>query len=359
MIGLIVFYREHDVRLIVDHLSKMCRLTSNFQGHDLSKKWGRLKELPNFPHLGEEEILKTLDFFDTKSLQEELHHISQYVLEENFFKVGLSIHAGRSHAVQLKKSKKAYEASPNILRSSFNDPLRGQGEKGSSLVKKRRVNDAMGLLSNGEIYREVIRPLMIDITALKQISEEMIRKMDVESQFNIMLDEWNAEFVKDDRSRTELIEARIETNQKNEVLKALAKEKSALDIMNKELHDHLSEKEVAILNADARIETISLEAAEKFKHLQLINHVQEAYNKLFDAEERDLECRCLGEGFIFDFLKGAQLVQRKAGATIEGLSPGQASEDSSLDLDDDDVESELKKASPVMMRMLKYSFFVI
>ncbi|KAH0464378.1 hypothetical protein IEQ34_007164 [Dendrobium chrysotoxum] len=197
IVGLTAFYRERGAKLTVDHLSKMCRLTSDSQGRilcrgkkwldfstrdpsknwfssfffvkndwGLSEKWGRLKELPDFPHLGEEEILKTLNFSHTKSLQEELRHISQYVMEEKLFKVGLSIQAGRSHA----------------------------------------------------------------------------------------------------------------------------------------------------------------------------NRVQETYNKLFDAEARNLERQCLEEGFVRGFLKGARLVQRKAGVTIEGLSPSQASEDPSPDLDDDDVE---------------------
>ncbi|KAH0459376.1 hypothetical protein IEQ34_012190 [Dendrobium chrysotoxum] len=172
----------------------------------LFKKWGRLKELPNIPRIREEDILKILNFSETKSLQEELRHISQYVLEEKLFKVGLSIHVGRSHAVQLKKSKKVREASPNILRSSSNNPSRGHGEEGSSLVKKRRVNDVVGLPSDDIVCREVICPLMVDVATLNSdrevqplkvpILEEMIQKMDVESQFDTVLDEWNVEFVK-------------------------------------------------------------------------------------------------------------------------------------------------------------------
>ncbi|KAH0459339.1 hypothetical protein IEQ34_012153 [Dendrobium chrysotoxum] len=230
-------------RLTIDHLFKMCKLTRDVQGRilcrgkkwlefstrdssknwsssfffvkndwGLSEKWGRLKELPDFPHLGEEEILKTFNFSYTKSLQEELRHISQYVMEEKLFKVGLFIQAERSHALQ----------------------------------------------------------------------------------------------------------------------------------------DRLLEKEEAILDADACIEAISLEAMEKFKnssayHREIQNCIQEAYNKLFDAEARNLERQCLEEGFVRGFLKGARLLQRKAGITIEGLSPSHASEDPSPDLDDDDVESELRK----------------
>ncbi|KAH0465349.1 hypothetical protein IEQ34_005452 [Dendrobium chrysotoxum] len=314
--GLDDIFREHGARLTINHLSKMCRLTSDFKGVLYEER--RLKELPDFPHLGEEKILKTLNFSDTKSLQEELRHISQYVMEEKLFKVGLSIQEGRSHTVQLKKSKKVREISPNALRSSSNNPSRGQGENGSSLVKKRRVDDVVGLLGDSEACREVIRPLMIDIAALNSDREIRPLKipmpeelMDVESQFDLVLDDWNTEFVKVkylqgeykpkldtkikemsalenqlakcraelatisttlslqnqkvDRSLTELLEAHIETNQKNEVLKALRAEKSSLEIVNKELHDHLLEKEEAILDADAHTEAISLEAVEKFK----------------------------------------------------------------------------------------------
>ncbi|KAH0434583.1 hypothetical protein IEQ34_026802 [Dendrobium chrysotoxum] len=385
IVGLMAFYREHGARLTVNYLSKMCRLTSDSQGRilcrGLSEKWGRLKELPDFPHLGEEEILKTLNFSDTKSLQEELRHISQFVMEEKLFKVGLSIQAGRSHAVWLKKSEKVHETSPNALR----------------------VDDAVGLPSDGEASREVIRTLMINITTYNSdreirplkipIPEEMIQRMDVESQFDFILDDWNTKFVnvkylqgdykqkldikikemsalknqlaecrtelvmvsttfslqnrEAGRSRTELIEASIETNQKNEVLKALTAEKNALEITNKELQDRLLEKEEAILNADARTEAVSLEAVEKFKkssayHREIQNHVQETYNKLFDAETRNLERQCLEEGFVRGFLKGARLVQCNTGVTIEGLSPSQASKDPSPDLDDDDAESELR-----------------
>ncbi|KAH0468758.1 hypothetical protein IEQ34_001990 [Dendrobium chrysotoxum] len=72
----------------------------------LSEKWDKLKELPSSLHVGEEDILRILNFLDTESLQQELRYISRCVTEEYLFKVGLSIQAGRSHAIQLKKSEK-------------------------------------------------------------------------------------------------------------------------------------------------------------------------------------------------------------------------------------------------------------
>ncbi|KAH0457856.1 hypothetical protein IEQ34_013171 [Dendrobium chrysotoxum] len=165
-----------------------------------------------------------------KCLQEELHHISQYMMEEKLFKVVLSIQAGRSHAVQLKKSKKVHEASLNALRSSSNNPSRGQGEKGSSLIKKRRVNDTVGLPSDGEVSREVIRPLMIDIVTLNLDREIRPLKIPIPKEV--------------------LKHVCFGLQRAKEM--ALAAEKSTLEISNKELQDYLLEKEAAILDADAQ-----------------------------------------------------------------------------------------------------------
>ncbi|KAH0467433.1 hypothetical protein IEQ34_004671 [Dendrobium chrysotoxum] len=71
--------------------------------------------------------------------------------------------------------------------------------------------------------------------------------------------------------------------------------------------------------------------------------IDENFFKLFDTDARNLKRQCLKEGFVHGFLKGARLVQCNAGVTIEGLSPSLPSEDPSQDLDDDDVESELRK----------------
>ncbi|KAH0458379.1 hypothetical protein IEQ34_013694 [Dendrobium chrysotoxum] len=54
--------------------------------------------------------------------------------------------------------------------------------------------------------------------------------------------------------------------------------------------------------------------------------------------------KSLEEGFTRSFLKGVRLVHRKTGVDIEGLIPNQASEDSSPNSGDEDIESELKKA---------------
>ncbi|KAH0462288.1 hypothetical protein IEQ34_009863 [Dendrobium chrysotoxum] len=72
MVDLTAFFRGRGARLAVDYYQRC-------NDWILSKRWGRLHELPNIPHLGEKEILRIINFFDTKSLQQELHHISHYV----------------------------------------------------------------------------------------------------------------------------------------------------------------------------------------------------------------------------------------------------------------------------------------
>ncbi|KAH0470625.1 hypothetical protein IEQ34_000348 [Dendrobium chrysotoxum] len=71
------------------------------------------------------------------------------------------------------------------------------------------------------------------------------------------------------------------------------------------------------------------------------DHIQESRNHIYDVEVKVLELECMEESFIKDFLKGVSLVQHKTGAKVEGLTPNQASNNSSLDLDGDEIENEL------------------
>ncbi|KAH0458852.1 hypothetical protein IEQ34_011666 [Dendrobium chrysotoxum] len=168
----------------------------------LREKWDRLKDLPSSSYVGEEDILRILNFLDMKSLQQELCYISRYVTEECLFKVGLFTQAGRSHAIQLKKSEKVHETTSNVLKRSASHPSKGQ---------------------------------------------------------------------------------------------------------------------------------------------KIQSHIQEAYEKLFDVEVKDLECQSLKEGFTRGFLKDVWLVHRKTNVEIEGLTLNQASDDSSPDSGDEDIKSELNK----------------
>ncbi|KAH0448415.1 hypothetical protein IEQ34_022215 [Dendrobium chrysotoxum] len=307
------------------YLSKMCKFTTvvhgrvscwnnkkwlDFSTRDPSKNWsssfffGRLKELQDSPNIGDHEVLKILNFPHTESLQHELHYISGCVMEECLFKVRLSIQVGRSYAIQLKKFEKTPEVKSNVLKRSASHSLEGQKIIGPSFLKKRKINDKVIMSRDGCKYKEVARPPTTNTVSLIQI---IIQKMDMESKFESILDDWNDEFVKvkflqgeyrrrleaktketsiledqltecraelvtistslsfqnreADLFRHELIEACAEINQHKETLKKLALEKNALEKENKKLQDHLHERETTTLD----IEAISLKAVEEFK----------------------------------------------------------------------------------------------
>ncbi|KAH0436094.1 hypothetical protein IEQ34_026475 [Dendrobium chrysotoxum] len=97
-------------------------------------------------------------------------------------------------------------------------------------------------------------------------------------------------------------------------------------------HANKIERETSTLD----IKAISLRAVKKFKksttyHREIQCFTQEAYEKLFDVEVKDLERQSLEE------------VHRKTRVDIEGLTLSQASEVSPADSGDDGIESELKK----------------
>ncbi|KAH0455765.1 hypothetical protein IEQ34_015797 [Dendrobium chrysotoxum] len=273
----------------------------------LPEKWDKLKELSSSLHVGEEDILRILNFPDTESLQQELRYISRCVTEEWLFKVDLSIQAGRSHVIQLKKSEKTPEVKSNTLKRSVSHSSEGQKIIDPSSLKKRKTNNKMIMpRDGGGRCKEVARPLTTDTVSLDSDSEArpskihisedvlkhicigrrhakeiMIQKMDIESKFESILDDWNDEFVKvkflqgeykrrleaktketsilegqliecraelatiftslsfqnweADLSRHELIEAHAEINQHKETLKKLALEKNTLEKENKKL----------------------------------------------------------------------------------------------------------------------------
>ncbi|KAH0452728.1 hypothetical protein IEQ34_020027 [Dendrobium chrysotoxum] len=86
IVGITIFFREHGVTLKIKHLSRMFKFTMG-----ASRNLRKLIVLSKSSHVKEEEILKLLNFFDTKTLRWELCFISRYVAEEKLFKVGLSI----------------------------------------------------------------------------------------------------------------------------------------------------------------------------------------------------------------------------------------------------------------------------
>ncbi|KAH0451693.1 hypothetical protein IEQ34_018992 [Dendrobium chrysotoxum] len=197
MVGLTVFFRERGAMLTVEYLSKMCKFMNDIHGRvscrnnkkwldfstrdpsknwsslfffvknewGLPEKWGRLKELPDSLNIGEQEILKILNFSDTESLQHELSYISGCMTEERLFKVGLSIQVGRSYAIQaveeFKKSttyrreiqrltqaayEKLFDVEVKILeRQSLEEGFTRGFLKGIRLVHRKTGVDIEGL----------------------------------------------------------------------------------------------------------------------------------------------------------------------------------------------------------------------
>ncbi|KAH0434951.1 hypothetical protein IEQ34_026718 [Dendrobium chrysotoxum] len=220
---------------------------------DLLKKWDKLKELPSSLHVGEEDILRILNFPNKKSLQQELCYISRCVMEKYLFKVGLSIQAGRSNATQLKKSEKVHEITSTAFKHSASHPSEGQRVTNSSSLKKRKTNHKVILPRGDGGSKEAAHLPTIDTISLDS------------------------------------------------------------DIKARPSRIHIPEDVVEEFKKSATY------------HREIQSHVQEAYEKLFDVEVKDLERQSLEEGFTGGFLKGVRLVHRKTGVDIEGLTPSQAS----------------------------------
>ncbi|KAL0905848.1 hypothetical protein M5K25_024290 [Dendrobium thyrsiflorum] len=70
----------------------------------------------------------------------------------------------------------------------------------------------------------------------------------------------------------------------------------------------------------------------------ILDQIQEAHDHIYDVEVKALELECMEEGFVRGFLKGIHLVHRKTRAEIKWFTPSQASGDSSVDFDGDEVE---------------------
>ncbi|KAH0454615.1 hypothetical protein IEQ34_016539 [Dendrobium chrysotoxum] len=87
----------------------------------------------------EEDILRILKIPNIKSLLYEACYLDKYVEEGYLFKVGLSIHAGRSHMTMLKKSKKAQEINAQTSKVSSKRSLKNNDPPLSSKKKKKSI----------------------------------------------------------------------------------------------------------------------------------------------------------------------------------------------------------------------------
>ncbi|KAH0454758.1 hypothetical protein IEQ34_016682 [Dendrobium chrysotoxum] len=100
----------------------------------------------------------------------------------------------------------------------------------------------------------------------------------------------------------------------------------------------IAEKEAALSGSEPSKVIEDFKKSIAFKTI-IQDHVQEARDHIYDIEVKALEQQCIDDGFIRGFLKG-----RKTGVQVEGVTPGQASDDFPSGFDGDEIESELQKA---------------
>ncbi|KAH0457847.1 hypothetical protein IEQ34_013162 [Dendrobium chrysotoxum] len=124
------------------------------------------------------------------------------------------------------------------------------------------------------------------------------------------------------------------------MIKQQEKNLQILEAENKRLQSMLSEKEVQQLPS-----TVIEEFKKSYAFKIIIeDHIQEARNYIYDVEVKAFEAECTEDGFIRGFMKGVRAVHHKTGAKIEGLTPSQASGDTSSDSSGEELESELQQA---------------
>ncbi|KAL0919983.1 hypothetical protein M5K25_009079 [Dendrobium thyrsiflorum] len=426
-IGLIDLFRDQGVVLTPECISRMGRFISDAQGRvtfrskwldirtrdplkswasafffvkndwGLIEKWGKLTDLPAPLHIGEEDIMRILKVPDIEHLLYEVRYLGRYIEEEFLFKVGLSIHAGRSDAKMLKKSAKAPEPpvpAPAPAPAPKVAPKRPVGGSDPQSLKKKKIE---GVATSADKAPSSSSPARLHIPedvlnhqciGRRRADDLLLRRKELEAELTHSMNEWNNEFVKvkylqgenkrryDARTKEvrvleeELSECRTELantvhsvslqNQQIDrlqvdldgaqtVITQLRKDQKTtvekvgkLEAENKRSRTLLTEKEAALSDRESSRIIEDFKSSIAFKTL-IQDHVQEARDHIYDIEVKALELQCMDEGFIRGFLKGVRLMQRKTGVTVEGLTPSQASGDSSSDADGDEVESELQK----------------
>ncbi|KAH0463895.1 hypothetical protein IEQ34_006681 [Dendrobium chrysotoxum] len=359
IMGLIVLFRDCGAVLSPDCLTRMGCLIGDTQGRisfrskrldictldpskswindffyvkndwNLLKKWGKLRELPISLHLGAEELLKILKFFDIDTLHYEVRYLSRYIDEKYLFKVGLSTQAGRSHAQMLKKSVKVSEAA---IQSSKIPPKRPGSEDNMQAVKKKRVEEVLAVTSKdphispskSHILEDVLKHQCVgrrrteELGEYKKKHDDKLKEMQVVEQQLVecradlanMMTSASIQNQKIDYLHIKLVDAQTTINQQ-------MKDQEILVAENKRLQSMLSEREAQQLLSTV-IDDFKKSAAFK---IIVEDHIQEARNHIYDVEVKALEADCMEEGFIRGFMKGVRAVQRKTGTEIDGLTP--------------------------------------
>ncbi|KAL0921675.1 hypothetical protein M5K25_008772 [Dendrobium thyrsiflorum] len=351
-------------------------------------------------HVREEDIMWILKVPDIEHLLYEVRYLSKYIEEELLFKVGLSFHAGRFEARMLKKSSKVPELPVPVSKVA---PKRQVGGGDPQSLKKKKLEgvttSADKALPPPDLEAELTHSLNEwnnEFVKVKYLQGEYKRKYDLRTKEVKMLEEELIECrtklanivhsmslqnqqidrLQMDFEGAQAVITQLRKDQKASVEKigglmnafmfgefntrrlctwlhrhAWVDGSLALELLSghawvrifSETHTLLAEKEAALSDLESsRI----IEDFKKYISFKTIiqDHVQEARDHIYDVEVKALEQQCIGEGFIWGFLKGVRLMQRKTGVTVEGLTPSQASGDPSSDPDGDEIESKLQKA---------------
>ncbi|KAH0463371.1 hypothetical protein IEQ34_007953 [Dendrobium chrysotoxum] len=131
--------------------------------------------------------------------------------------------------------------------------------------------------------------------------------------------------------------------QLHEDQRASGEKVAVLEAENKRSQTIIAEKEAVLISFESSRVIDDFKKSIAFKII-IQDHVQEARDHIYEVEVKDLEQQCLDDGFIWGFLKGVRLMQRKTGVEVKGLTPSQASDDFPSGSDGDEIESELQKA---------------
>ncbi|KAH0468610.1 hypothetical protein IEQ34_001842 [Dendrobium chrysotoxum] len=403
VMGLIVLFRDREVVLSSEGLSRMGRLFSDAQGRisfrskwldirtrDPSKGWinnffyGKLKELPVPLHIGAKDLLRILKLPDLDALHYEVRYLSRYIDEEYLFKVRLSTQAVRSHAQMLKKSARVPEVVPQMNHSK-----RPGSEEGLQAPRKKKANEILTVVSKGPraspsksyIPEDVLNHQCIGrrrAEELEYISDILLSQCsDFKLEMTKTLNDWNKEFVKvkylqgeyKKKYDSKVKEMKVVEDQLEGCRTELANKITSVSSQNERmdrLHIELVEAQATIKQQEKTQQVLEAEnerlqsvlskeeakqlpsaVIEEFKKsyafkIIIEDHIQEARSHIYDVKVKALEVECAEDGFIRGFMKGVRTVHRKTGAKIEGLTPSQASGDASSDSGDEELESELQ-----------------
>ncbi|KAH0464680.1 hypothetical protein IEQ34_004783 [Dendrobium chrysotoxum] len=270
----------------------------------------------------------------------------------------------------LKKSARVPEVIPQKNHSK-----RPGSEEGLQAPRKKRADEVLTVIGKGPrvspsklyIPEEMLNHQYIGrqrAEELEYISDILLfQHSDFKLEMTKTLNDWNKEFVKvkylqgeyKKKYDSKVKEMKVVEDQLVGCRAELANKITSASSQNEQmdrLHIELveaqatikqQEKTQQILEAENKRLQSEFKKSYAFKII-IEDHIQEARSHIYDVEVKALEAECAEDGFIRGFMKGVCTVHRKTGAEIEGLTPSQASSDTSSESGGEELESELQRA---------------